>query len=70
MNGEKAQWRAEVRDLKKNRRTILQTHLRWVREQHKAEAAIRREVFRGENAVRRALKKIDRRVGILNGRLS
>ena len=68
--GEVRQIKAELRDLKRNRAIISKTHLQWVREQSRSIEAIRREVNRGNRAVLRSFAKIDRRIAILEGRLS
>lgn len=69
-NGEEKQYRAEVRDLKKNRRQIAKTHALWIRERQRVIRDLNRELVKGDKAVARSHQKIDRRIAILEGRIA
>ena len=64
------QFRAEVRALKRNRRIVLKDFSEELKNARKDIAYATREINRLNRAEAKEMAKIDRRIAILNGRLS
>jgi hypothetical protein len=64
------QLRAELKDLRRNRRGIVRDFSAMVRRHTKEIAAIKREQITALKNCNRAAARIDQRISILNGRLS